>query len=193
MCVVDAWDTLFLTEELSIMPDNLKKLNFETTIEKFSTESGWHYLFVEKEIAEMLKFTGKSRRVVCTINGSETFQCALMPYKGNFFIIVNQNKRKKLKVEAGDVVSVELTEDHSRYGLPMPEDFREVLDQDPEGDRLFHSLTAGKQRSILYHIGKVKDIDKRIDIGLIFLEHLKNNNGKIIPDELVNEIKQRNF
>ena len=99
-----------------------------------------------------------------------------------FYIIVNKKKRDALGIVSGDIVDVELVKDESKYGLPMPEDFQEVLNQDPEADRLFHALTAGKQRSVLYHIGNVKNIDRRIHVALIFIEHLKNNDGKIVPD-----------
>src|SRR5690606_36361574 len=106
----------------------------------------WYYLPVAAEHAEKFGFEGKSRRVVCTLNGTETIQCALMPMEGAFFIIINKKIRTKLSIGSGDSVSVELVKDTSKYGLPMPEEFREVLDQDPDGDRLFHALPAGAQR-----------------------------------------------
>jgi hypothetical protein len=39
----------------------------------------------------------------------------------------------------------------------------------------------------------VKDIDKRIHTALIFIEHLKKNEGKIVPDELTAELKRPMF
>ena len=75
-------------------------------------------------------------------------------------------------------------------GLPMPDELQEVLNQDPEGDRLFHALTAGKQRSLLYLIGKINDIDKRIHQALIVVDHLKENDGKIIGPKLNEELKR---
>ena len=74
--------------------------------------------------------------------------------------------------------------------MPMPAEFREVLKQDPEGNKLFHSLTPGKQRSILWFVGNVKDIDKRIQTALIFIEHLKRNDGKVVHDQLSDELKR---
>lgn len=114
----------------------------------------------------------------------------MIPWGEIFTIIVNKSKRDKLGIAAGDKVSVELAADESKYGLPMPEELQEVLDQDPEGDQLFHLLTPGKQRSILYFVGKVKDIDKRIHTALIFIDHIKKNNGKILPQELQDELKR---
>ena len=153
-------------------------------------DSGWHYIEVEPKIAEKFAKTDKSRRVVCTINGTETFQCALNPWGENFVIIVNKAKRDRLGIVGGDKLTVELAADESKYGLPMPEELEEVLNQDPDGDKLFHALTAGKQRSILYLIGKIKDIDRRIHSALILVEHLKRNNGKIVGDELYHELRR---
>lgn len=175
------------------MPRSEKPIRFSATLGKLSETSGWHFLPVSKTVADRFGFTGNSRRVVCTLNGAETFQCGLMPMDGDYFIMVNKSIRQKLGIEPGHIVKVELAKDESKYGLPMPEEFREILDQDPEGDRLFHALTPGKQRNILYYVGKVKDIDKRIHVGLIFVEHLKDNDGKIIHEKLAEELKRPIF
>ena len=165
-------------------------IKFNSILTKSTNEFGWHFLPVTAEIANRFEYKDGTRRVVCTLNATETFQCALIPYEGGFFIVVNKTKRDKLKIIPGDAVIVELEPDESKYGLPMPEELREVLDQDPEGDELFHSLTAGKQRSILYFVGKIKDIDKRIQTALIFIYHLKNNDGKIVHDRLTEELNR---
>lgn len=165
-------------------------IEFETKLSSSPIESGWHFLEVSKEIVAKFGFEGKSKRVICSINGSEGFQCALMPSGDIFYIIVNKKKRDALGIVAGDTVSVELVRDESKYGLPMPDELQEVLNQDPEGDRLFHALTAGKQRSLLYLIGKINDIDKRIHQALIVVDHLKENDGKIIGPMLNEELKR---
>jgi len=167
-----------------------KTVKFKTQLTQSLEGSGWHFLVVEKKIERMFGFEGKFKRVVCSINGGEPFQCALMPWGEIFYIIVNKQKRDAIGIVAGDTVNVELTKDDSKYGLPMPEEFREVLNQDPDGDRLFHALTAGKQRSMLYYLGNIKDIDKRIHAALIFIEHLKNNDGKIVNKVLLEELKR---
>ena len=170
-----------------------KKIKFDAVLTRFSSEYAHHFVPVTKEIADSFKFEKGSRRIVCTLNGTETFPCALMPYDGAFFLMVNKSVRTRLGIEAGDTVSVELAKDESKYGMPMPEEFQEVLDQDAEGDRLFHALTPGKQRSMLYFIGKFKDIDRRIHTSLIFLEHLKRNNGKLDHAKLQEDLKRPTF
>lgn len=155
--------------------------------------SGWHFLEIPAKTAEKFEKKNGSRRVVCTINGELSFQCALLPWGEIFTIIVNKEKRDKLGIVAGQKVDVLLEEDVSKYGLPMPPEFKEVLKQDREGNKLFHALTAGKQRSILYWISKVKDIGKRIHTALVFLEHLKKNEGKINSETLQEDLKRPMF
>jgi bifunctional DNA-binding transcriptional regulator/antitoxin component of YhaV-PrlF toxin-antitoxin module len=164
-----------------------------TVLARPDNSSGWHFLWIKPSVADKLGFTGKSRRVVCTLNDKHKFQCALLPSGGSFYIIVNKKIREKLGISAGSKVKVELIKDESKYGLPMPKEFREVLKQDPEGNKLFHKLTAGKQRSILYWLNKIKDIDKRIHTAFILLDHLKNNDGKIVYERLTAELKRPMF
>ena len=167
-----------------------KTISFQIELAKLSDEFGWHYIAVSKEIKDSFGFTGNVRRVVCSLNGVVSYQCGLMPKDGEFFIVVNKKFRDRLGIVVGDLVRVELTKDESKYGLPMPDEMREVLDQDPEGDRLFHALTSGKQRTMLYYIAKWKDIDRRIHYALTVVEHLKRNDGKIIFKELGDELKR---
>lgn len=172
----------------------MKPIKFTTRLTKsLGYDSGWHFIPVKAKIGEKFEKKDGSRRVVCTINGTETFQCALLPSGGDFVIVVNKAKRGKLRIADGDKITVELKTDDSKYGLPMPAELKEVLKQDPAGNKLFHSLTAGKQRSMLYFIGKVKDVDRRIHTALIFIEHLKTNEGKIIGDKLQEELRRPIF
>lgn len=173
------------------MPKSQKQVKFETELVMSTSGSGWHFLLVTGDIVAKLGFDGKYRRVVCSINDGEAFQCALLPWGELFYIIVNQKKR--IGLAAGDMVKVLFVKDESKYGLPLPEEFEEVLKQDLEGDKLFHALTAGKQRSILYQLSKPKDIDIRIHQALLIVDHLKENGGKIIDKLLYEELKRPMF
>jgi hypothetical protein len=169
------------------------QIGFETELTRSSNDSGWHFLQVKKEIVARLGFETKAKRILCSINGTEPFPCALLPSGEQFYIIVNKTKRRALGINAGDKVRVELSKDESQYGLPMPEEFREVLDQDPEGDMLFHALTGGKQRTLLYYVGKWKDTDRRIHYALVMVEHLKRNSGKVLFPQLGEELKRQMY
>lgn len=170
-----------------------KSVNFKTELVQSTTGSGWHFLLVKGEIVAKLGFVGKFKRIICTINNGEGFQCALLPWGDLFYIIVNKKKRDAIGIVAGDTVDVVLEKDESKYGLPMPEELQEVLNQDPVGDKLFHALSEGKQRSILYLLSKPKDVDVRIHQALVIVDHLKENNGKIIGEKLYEELKRPMF
>lgn len=146
-------------------------------------------IWVEKRFAKTL-IDGEDKRVVCTLNKTISYQAALMPLgDGNFFIMINATNRRKLKLNTGDEVFVELKKDESEYGLPMPEEFKEILTQDIEGNDIFHKLTSGKQRTLLFIVGKPKSPDLRIRNGIAVLEHLKRNKGEIDYKQLRHDMK----
>lgn len=175
------------------MPKAPKTVRFETKLASEPPGSGWHFIIVEAKTGEKFEKKEGSRRVVCSINGNEGFQCALMPSGGRFYIMVSKEKRARFGISAGDGITVELTSDESEFGAPMPEELQEVLNQDPDGQQYFDKLTAGKKRSIMYFVGKIKDVDKRIHTALIFVEHIKKNDGKIIQEQLTQELKRPIF
>src|SRR5262249_3990042 len=148
------------------------RVSFTTQLVTTETKPVYHYLLVEKSWALPLGFTGNTRRCLCTVNGKLKFNCSLMPsgrLNGTFFISLNKVNRDKLGLKPGDSVEVELIRDDSKYGMPMPPEFKEVLAQDDEGSRLFHALTNGKQRTLLYYTAKYKDVDRRIETALVML------------------------
>lgn len=153
--------------------------SFKAIIDRFNSNL-WHFhVKVPKKIAVNF-IDGNDKRVVCTLNQTESFQAALMSLgDGNFFININKQLRNKLKVNDGDEILVSLVKDDSEYGLPLPGEFKELLAQDVAGSDIFHSLTPGKQRTLLYIIGKPKSADLRIRNGIAVLEHLKQSNFMI--------------
>ena len=86
----------------------------------------------------------------------------------------------------------QMEKDESKYGIPMPEEMQEALYMDPEADQLFHKLTPGKQRSLLYIIGKPKSSNKRIEKAIVILEHLKTQGGKVDFKQLNIDFKEAN-
>jgi hypothetical protein len=154
-------------------------LQFTSTLEKSHNKLWGCHFGVPRSIADKL-IDGKSRRVVCTLNSSAEHQCALLPHSNGLFVItVNKKLRDTLRLTFGMTVQVSLRKDESEYGLPMPEELKELLWQDEEGYRLFHSLTAGRQRTLLYIVGQAKTPDSRIARAVVIVRHLKTNKGKI--------------
>ena len=120
------------------------------------------------------------RRVICRLDGGEEYQCAMLPHgNGTFVITVNKTRRERLGCAFGADVRVELRKDESTYGLPMPEELAELLRQEKKGNAIFHALTKGKQRVLLYIIGSAKDPDQRIIRSVAIVRHLIAQNGKI--------------
>ena len=152
-------------------------VEFDAEVVVSGTPTPWHFLSVSRETVAPLGLKGNLRRVICSLNGGEPSQCSLFPSKGNYYITLSKPLRKKLGVEVGDTVRVGLSKDHSKYGMPMPEEFAEVLRQDAEGDRLFQALSPGNQRLMLKLIVLVKDTDRRIARALAGIELLKSSKG----------------
>lgn len=155
-----------------------ERVKFRAKLEITDSDPPWHILRVPKAKVASFGFKGNLRRVVCTLNGTETFNCALFPSRGNYFITLNKKLRDKLRLEVGSSVAIELEKDASKYGMPMPREFAEVLRQDPEGEALFNALSPGNQRLMLKLIVFVKDVDKRIARSIAGIELLKRSDGK---------------
>ena len=167
----------------------LKNIKFNSVVERFDSNL-WHYhMVVPKSAAE--KFVQqKISRVVCKLNDSVEFQCAILSAgKGVHFININKKIRDSLQLKEGSKLSVIISEDKSEYGLPMPEELEVALAQDDEGEKFFHALTPGKQRTLLYIAGQPKNTDARIKRALVILEHLKQMKGKIDYKELHRMLK----
>jgi hypothetical protein len=104
----------------------------------------------------------------------------LLPYSNGAFVLsVNKKWCDVLGLEIGSEVKVSLRPDESKYGLPMPAELKELFRQDEEGSRLFHSLTQGRLRTLLYIIGSARDPEARAWRSSIIIRHLRDNGGKI--------------
>jgi hypothetical protein len=162
-----------------------------TSILEESTNRLWGCHFAVPPLAaEALISTGEARRVVCVLNEKTEFQCAMLPRgDGSFLITVNKKLRDQLGLKIGMKISASLRKDESEYGLPMPEELAELLAQDEQGNRLFHALSPGKLRTLLYIVGQPKNPNARLRRALVIVEHLKMNKGKIAYRQLNEEMK----
>ena len=131
---------------------------------------------------------------ICTIESKLSMPLSALLSMGNgtYFIMVNATLRKKLKLTFGSVLQVKLKEDTSKYGIPMPEEMAELLQQDKVVDTLFHSLTPGKQRSLLYLIGVPKTTESRIKKAVLISRYLVEVEGKLDFREMNEYIKANN-
>lgn len=147
---------------------------------------------VPDDIAKKL-IEGKDKRVICHIEGIRKFHCALLPNGlGGWYILINNKRKKELGLKSGSKVTFKLEKDRSEYGMEMPAELREVLDQDEHADELFHKLTPGQMRNIIHAVASVKSSDIKIRRAFVYAEHLKKNKGKIEYKELAAEMKEAN-
>ncbi len=142
-----------------------------------------HSIVVPPIYAEIFKAADKSRRVVCILNENLTLHCAIMPYQDAWYISMNKGNLKKLGLKVGSPVEVSICKDHSEYGLPMPEELGEVLEQDPLAKGYFDQLTAGKKRSLIHLVNGVKSTDKRIERALMIADKLHETKGVFKSNE----------
>jgi len=166
-------------------------MKFQATLQNFNSSLWGHHIMVPHDIAQSF-LAGAGKRVVCQLNGTDPFQCALMPDgKGGYFININKERRKKLRLNIGDEVEVVLEKDESKYGLPLPEELEALFEVDEEGKIFFHQLTAGRQRSLLHLIGKPKTSDTRLHKAIVVLDYLKSTHGRLDYKELHQALKDR--
>lgn len=140
---------------------------FETVIQKIP--SGIFYFMVPEQAVGQFS----QKRVCCQIQG-EKFHCAFMPKKeGGYFIHVGGAFAKKMGLTEGMMVTPLFTADESDYQFAAPETLLEVLRTDPEADAIFHGLTEGNQRGLMYLVNQVKSVDKQIERALKIASRLK--------------------
>ncbi len=143
----------------------------EYTIEKLSNDT--HYIMLNKKLVNSLTKNG-NKRVICKLNNQLEIHSALLPKKeGGYFITIGLATCKKLKLKEGSVVNATFQIDTSDYQFEMPEEFREVLNTDTKASKIFHALTPGNQRGIIYLVTLLKSTDKRIERSLKIAEKLK--------------------
>ena len=150
----------------------MKTTRYRTNVVKFEDFS-MHYLAVPTKVVQALG--GKFRaRLLCSINGTTPFHCALNPLgDGQGYLTLSKARMSGLRLRPGFEVRVELKPDSSKYGMPVPPEFREVLRQDEEAKRRFAKLKPGKQRTLLHYVAGTANVDLRIERSLRLLTNLK--------------------
>jgi hypothetical protein len=116
------------------------------------------------EVANKFKHK-RQTRFLCIIDKKLTFQCGLNHLgDGNFFIILNSKNLKTINKTKGDKLVFELQEDPDPLGIKIPEVLEVLFQQDEELKAKFEILSAGKKRSVIHSISRIKEIDKQIKV-----------------------------
>lgn len=123
----------------------------------------YHYpqIDIPQEIADAMLGKSNMLRVIVHFENGETF------------ISLGKSTLKDAKVEPGTELPLILEVDRTEFGFEMPEEFAEVLNQDPEGEKAFMALKPGMKRNFLHYIVSAKTVGKRINRSLQIMENLK--------------------
>jgi hypothetical protein len=198
-CVSEVNSRLFVTpRELQYLQKPCKTIGQQMT-QKFQTQlcisdgDVYHcFLRIPTEVAAYF-IDGGTKRVVCRLQDSLDYHCGILhDGSGGYIVSVNGARRKSLKLEVGQIVDVALEVDNSEYGMPMSEEFREVMDQDNRAFSFFEKLTAGKQRSLIHWSDGVKSSEIKIRRALVVGQHLVMHGGRVEFPLLALEIKEAN-
>ncbi|MBC5994715.1 YdeI/OmpD-associated family protein [Pontibacter cellulosilyticus] len=155
------------------MPATTHEIKYKAHINKLAHLVGMHYVEVPQEVVQQLG--GKYNvRLLCTVNDSLTFQGGIVALgNGSGYISINSKRLKQLALQAGSEVWVKLEKDESKYGMEVPEELEELLQQDAEGKKRFDGLTPGRQRYIIHYVAGVKTSQLRIERAILLIENLK--------------------
>ncbi|MBD80147.1 MAG: hypothetical protein CL840_14635 [Crocinitomicaceae bacterium] len=170
------------------------KIEFSVPLEKHDSSLGWYYIvYVPKNL---IKELGKEKnlRVKVTYNNREISHVSVKSKGDVRFLVMNSQLRKALKLVEGELVQVKVELETGKYGMPMPEELALMLEQDEQADVHFHNLTPGKQRSLIFIVHKLKNVDSRIKKALGIVEHLNEFNGELdyrALNEKIKEVNQR--
>lgn len=152
---------------------------FSAVLEKFEDTLYPYHVKVPQDVYDLF-VKNKIKRLLVRYNGEGPLHNSFLSKAGGIkYIKLNKPTMKDMNLQVGDTLQVEIEEDNSKYGMPIASEMEELLIQDVEGEQLFHKLTPGKIRSLLFKINGYKTSDKRIEIAVIILEHLKANGGKL--------------
>lgn len=166
----------------------MTQITFSGTLGKFDFNH-WHYhIPIPDHIAKQM-MDEKHRRVLIWIKDAGPFHMALMKAKECWYVLVNQDLRKKLRLDEEKSFPVRIERDQSEFGHEVPEELQVLLDQDEDGNDFFRKLTPGKQRSLIYLVSSVKNSESRMRKSLAIVHHLKLAKGKLDFKQLNEWIK----
>lgn len=133
-----------------------------------------HSIRIPEDVGTTFR-TGKGAiRVLCSIEGSTEFPCALNPRGNEYIIIVSKAFIKQHKLAGVSHFQVSIRPDPDN-GLLLPEELQEVLDQDEWGSRLFNALLPGRKRGYIYYVRSAKTVDTRIKWAFEIVQKLKTS------------------
>lgn len=158
------------------MPNSKKSPKFTTYLTPPAQSGMFHYphMDIPAEIADPLLGKSNKVRVIMHLENGEKLHRALKRNKDRETLItLGKSTLKQAKINPDQEVTLYLEVDETEFGYELPEEFQEVMRQDPEGEKAFMELTPGLQRSFLHYIVSAKTVDTRIKRSLKLIDNLK--------------------
>lgn len=158
------------------MAKGKKSPKFTTYLTPPAQSGMFHYphMDIPAEIADPLLGENNKARVIMHFENGVSLHRALKRNKnGETLINLGKSTLKQAKINPEDEVTLYLELDETEFGYELPEEFKEVLRQDPEGEKAFLELKPGLQRSFLHYIVSAKTVDTRIKRSLKLIDNLK--------------------
>jgi hypothetical protein len=123
-------------------------------------QGGGHALVVPKEVAAT--FGSKRPPVVAHVNGVE-YRSRLAVYGGQSYLGLRKDLLKQLAVGAGDVVQVELAEDHQERVVVEPPELTAALAENPAAKAAYEKLPFTHRNEYARWIDEGKKPETRAD------------------------------
>ena len=123
-------------------------------------QGGGHAVVVPKEVAAA--FSSKRPQVLANVNGVE-YRSRLMVYGGQSYLGLRKDLLRRLEVEAGDRVQIELVEDHEERIVVEPPELTQALADDPAAQAAYQKLPFTHRNEYARWIDEGKKPETRAD------------------------------
>jgi Bacteriocin-protection, YdeI or OmpD-Associated/Domain of unknown function (DUF1905) len=123
-------------------------------------QGGGHALVVPKEVAAM--FSSKRPPVLAHVNGVE-YRSRLAVYSGQSYLGLRKDLLKELGVGVGDLVEVELVEDHQERVVIEPPELTAALAENPAAKTAYDELPFTHRNEYARWIDEGKKPETRAD------------------------------
>ena len=123
-------------------------------------QGGGHALVVPKEVAAM--FTSKRPPILAHVNGVE-YRSRLAVYGGQSYLGLRKDLLKQLGVGVGDLVEVELMEDHQERVVVEPPELTAALAENPAAKATYDQMPFTHRNEYARWIDEGKKPETRAD------------------------------
>ena len=123
-------------------------------------QGGGHALVVPKEVAAM--FTSKRPPILAHVNGVE-YRSRLAVYGGQSYLGLRKDLLKQLGVGVGDLVEVELMEDHQERVVVEPPELTAALAENPAAKARYDQMPFTHRNEYARWIDEGKKPETRAD------------------------------